>query len=40
MASLRRRLAITHLVVAMVAVAAVVIGVSLLANRAADTFVS
>lgn len=40
MRSLRRRLAISHLIVAMVAVGAVVIGVSLLANRAADTFVS
>lgn len=40
MGSLRGRLAVSHLAVALVSVAAVVLAVTLLANRAADTFVS
>ncbi len=40
MGSLRRRLAVSHMAVAMVAVAAVVLAVTLLANNAADAYVS
>jgi two-component system, OmpR family, sensor histidine kinase BaeS len=40
MGSLRGRLAVSHIAVAMAAVAAVVLAVSLLANRAADAYVS